>query len=74
MPDLVETAKRLIGKAMQWPISPEITVYVTILNVKSAYGHTRCMVRPVAGTGSKWVEEYSLKPLPAAAAPGGKHA
>jgi hypothetical protein len=37
-----------------------ISVDVTIADAKRSYGRTLLLVRPVAGSGEQWVEEYRI--------------
>lgn len=38
----------------------EIQYEVKIVDVKTAYGQIRYLVRPVAGSGEKWVMSFSI--------------
>jgi len=39
-----------------------VTVLVTIEDMKAAYGQTRALIQPVAGTGRTWVQFDRLRP------------
>lgn len=45
------------------PTSGDLTVEVTVLQTKKAYGVPRALVTPVAGSGQRWVNLASLTPL-----------
>ena len=39
----------------------ELSVSITVLDIKSSYGQTRYLVQPVAGSGEVWVNDYRVK-------------
>ncbi len=45
-----------IGQTVLWAIDPAVRIEVRILDATTAYGHTRFLIQPVAGSGEKWVD------------------
>lgn len=39
-----------------------LAIQIVVLNIKSAYGRTRYLVTPVAGSGEVWVEKVAFSP------------
>lgn len=39
----------------------ELSVLCTVLDVKTAYGRPRLLIKPLTGTGSQWVELSRVK-------------
>lgn len=37
---------------------------VTVADLRNSYGRIDALVRPVAGTGERWIRATKLKPLP----------
>lgn len=56
---LTSSHLKLIGRTGEYCING-ITVYVTVNDVKSAYGNVRLCISPIAGKGSVWVNEESV--------------
>lgn len=52
-------AALLVGKAAMWR-TEDVTVPVTLDDVKHGFGSFRFLVSPVGGSGSQWVDESRL--------------
>ena len=45
-----------IGTTVLWSVDAAVKIEVKILDATTAYGHTRFLIQPVAGSGEKWVD------------------
>lgn len=54
---------RVIGEKGFLYVEETLTIQVTVLDVKQAYGQLRYEVSPVAGTGRKWVAADRVRML-----------
>lgn len=50
----------IIGKIADYQIESVLSIKVTILDCKNAYGNTRYLVRPVAGNGERWADSSKI--------------
>lgn len=46
-----------------WHVTRQISVKCLVISKKAAWGRIDLMVQPVAGTGTQWVSESSVKYL-----------
>lgn len=50
-----------IGLSAPWQVGA-LQIHVRILDCKRAYGHTRYLIQPVAGTGQQWIQDGLILP------------
>lgn len=48
--------RRHIGGTTDWMVDPSVAVCVKVLDVGNFFGHIRCLIQPLTGTGEKWVD------------------
>ena len=60
-PTVAELAQYL-GKEVVYRIS-DMSIRVTIMDLRREYGRTRFQIQPVSGSGMTWVDFGSVHPL-----------
>jgi len=58
----IKEQSKLIGQIKNYAVSNgsgKMSVKVEILDVKSAYGRERFLIKPIKGEGEIWVEQLS---------------
>lgn len=58
---VAEMAKNIGKEALLVVEGGELTIVVVITDVKVSFGNERMLIKPVNGTGTKWVSSDRLK-------------
>lgn len=50
----------LIGRIGSMYLRDDCTVKVEVIDIKTAWGTVRCLIKPLAGEGEAWVTDTSV--------------